>query len=90
MNFVEWHPTAPLLLTGGKDMVVWMLNAVNGKVMANFIGHEDEVVMANFTKADGGKQVISCSADRSIRTWLPLTNECVKTIKNDLFHQSGI
>jgi WD40 repeat protein len=33
MNFIEWHPTAPLLLTGGKDFMIWMVNAVTGKVM---------------------------------------------------------
>lgn len=30
MNFVEWHPTAPLFLIGGKDYMIWMVNAVSG------------------------------------------------------------
>ena len=81
LNFVEWHQTAPLLLTGGKDLMVWLVNAVNGKVMANFIGHEDEVVMAKFTQADGGKQIVSCSVDGSIRVWSPLQGECLKVIR---------
>ena len=55
MNFVEWHPTAPLFLMGGKDYMIWMVNAVSGKVMANFIGHENEVLMAKFSLFDGGK-----------------------------------
>lgn len=55
MNFVEWHPTAPLFLIGGKDYMIWMVNAVTGKVMANFIGHEEEVLMARFSLFDGGK-----------------------------------
>jgi len=63
LNFVEWHQTAPLLLTGGKDYMVWMINAVNGKVMANFMGHEEEVISAKFSLSDGGKQIISCSSD---------------------------
>ena len=33
MLFVEWHPTALLFLTGGKDFMIWMVNAGNGKVM---------------------------------------------------------
>jgi len=33
MLFVEWHPTAPVLLTGGKDFMIWILNAANGKIM---------------------------------------------------------
>lgn len=55
LNFVEWHQAAPLLLTGGKDFCVWMVNAVQNKIMANFIGHEEEVIKAQFTKHDGGK-----------------------------------
>ena len=81
LNFVEWHQNAPLLLTGGKDLMVWLVNAVNGKVMANFIGHEDEVVMAKFTQADGGKQIVGCSVDGSIRVWSPLQGECLKVIR---------
>lgn len=64
--------------------MVWLVNAVNGKVMANFIGHEDEVIMAKFTRSDGGKQIISCSADCSIKVWSPLQAECLKTIKNGI------
>lgn len=55
LNFVSWHPTAPLLLTGGKDYMIWMVNAKSGKIMGNFIGHEDEVTMATFPKAEKGK-----------------------------------
>ena len=55
MNFVEWHATAPLFLIGGKDYMIWMVNAASGKVMANFIGHEEAVVMAKFSIFDGGK-----------------------------------
>jgi WD40 repeat protein len=55
MSFVEWHPTAPIFLTGGKDYMIWMINAVNGKVLQSFIGHEADVTMAMFTKVDGGK-----------------------------------
>jgi WD40 repeat protein len=88
LNFVEWHQSAPLLLTGGKDYMVWMVNAQNGKVMANFIGHEDEVIMAQFTKNDGGKQIISSSSDGTIRVWSPLQSECLKTIRNGANKQS--
>lgn len=33
MLFVEWHHTAPVLLTGGKDYMMWLVNALNGKIM---------------------------------------------------------
>ena len=61
--FVEWHPSAPLLLTGGKDYMVWLINAINGKIMASFAGHEDEVNCAYFTKDDKGKHIVSTSTD---------------------------
>jgi len=35
--------------------MIWMVNAVSGKVMSNFIGHENEVLMARFSLFDGGK-----------------------------------
>jgi len=30
MNFVSWHPKGNLLLTGGKDTLIWLINGVNG------------------------------------------------------------
>ena len=82
LNFVEWHGSAPVLLTGGKDYMIWLVNAINGKVMANLIGHEEEVLRATFTKEDRGKHIVSCSADRSIRVWSPLQQECIQTMRS--------
>lgn len=96
LNFVEWHSQAPVLMTGGKDYMIWLVNAVNGKIMANMIGHEDEVVNATFTIEDRGKHIVSCSIDKSIRVWSPLTSECVITLKSfgsgskKEFHESQI
>lgn len=59
-----------------------MVNAGNGKVMQSFIGHEADVTMAQFTKADGGKQIVSCSADKTIRLWAPAKGECLMTTRN--------
>ena len=96
LNFVEWHHLAPVLITGGKDLVVWLVNALTGKVMANFIGHEEEVFSAKFTIADKGKHIVSISADKSIRVWSPMTQECVTKIKSfgyrsqKMFHERSI
>lgn len=94
MNFVEWHPTAPLFLIGGKDYMIWMVNAVSGKVMANFIGHEEEVLMARFSLFDGGKQVVSCSSDKTVRLWSPIKGECLMTVRNGTgkmpYHEEAI
>ena len=46
MLFVEWHPSGPVLITGGKDYMIWLVNAVKGKIMQQFVGHEGEVVSA--------------------------------------------
>jgi WD40 repeat protein len=62
--------------------MIWLVNVVNGKIMGNFIGHEEEVTMAQFTRSDGGKQIISASGDGTIRVWSPLQSECIKTIRN--------
>lgn len=82
MLFVEWHPTAPVLLTGGKDFMIWVINAVNGKIMQQFMGHEGDVVSAQFTKEDSAKQVISISSDKTVRVWKPADGTCVQTIRN--------
>ena len=52
--------------------MVWLVNAVNGKIMASFAGHEDKVSCAHFTKEDKGKHVVSASNDKTIRVWSPL------------------
>lgn len=52
LNFVEWHPKAPLVLTGGKDYMVWLVNAISGKIMASLAGHDSDVTNALFTLHD--------------------------------------
>ena len=83
-------------MTGGKDYMIWIVNALNGKIMANLIGHEEEVLRAQFTIEDKGKHVVSSSADKSIRVWSPLQQECVMTLRSfgsgsrKEFHESQI
>ena len=59
-------------MTGGKDYMIWIVNALNGKIMANLIGHEEEVLRAQFSFEDKGKHIVSSSADKTIRVWSPL------------------
>ena len=82
MLFVEWHPTAPVLMTGGKDYMIWVVNAVKGKIMQQFMGHEGDVVGAQFTKEDGGKQIVSVSTDKTVKLWNPVQGTCIQTIRN--------
>jgi WD40 repeat protein len=30
LNFLEWHPKGNVLITGGKDLLIWMFNGQNG------------------------------------------------------------
>ncbi len=62
--------------------MIWLVNALNGKIMANLIGHEEEVLKACFTLDDKGKHIVSISADKTIRVWSPLQQECVQTIRS--------
>ena len=72
LSFVEWHPKGNVILTGGKDYMVWMFNGQNGEFLACLTGHEDEVLMGKFTVNDNGKHVVSSSSDKSIRLWSPM------------------
>ena len=62
--------------------MIWMVNALSGKVVRNYIGHEEKVIFARFSLFDGGKQILSCSSDQSVRLWAPNTSECLVKIKN--------
>jgi len=77
MLFVEWHPKGNVLITGGKDYMVWMLNGLSGEILGNFIGHEADVTSAVFTLWDNGKQILSASEDKTLRLWSPLKAECL-------------
>ena len=77
LNFLEWHPKGNVFITGGKDYLIWLYNGSNGTFIQCLAGHEAEVLQAKFTLTDGGKHVVSSSADKSIRLWSPLKNQCL-------------
>lgn len=62
--------------------MIWLINAQTGKLMQTYAGHENDVLSAQFTKADGGKQIISSSADKTVKLWSPKDAECLMTIKD--------
>jgi WD40 repeat protein len=71
INFVEWHPKGNAILCGGKDYMLWLINGSTGDFLASLSGHQDEVLMAKFTP-NGGKHIVSSSADKTIRVWSPI------------------
>lgn len=93
LNFVSWHPKGNVLLTGGKDNLIWLMNGTNGNYISCLGGHKDEVLSASFTECDQGKLIVSSSADKTIRVWSPRKaqqgngGECLRVIK--LSHQGS-
>jgi hypothetical protein len=53
--FAEWHPKAPVILAGGVDTGIYLVNAVNGNLMGSFYGHTKDILAAEFTKHDSAK-----------------------------------
>jgi WD40 repeat protein len=94
--FVDWHPTHPVILAGGVDMGLYLVNAVNGALMGSFLGHEADINAAAFTIADKGKQIISVGSDKTVRRWQPhpFQAQAVSTIRSEInkkfYHESEI
>ena len=88
MNFVEWHPKGNAILCGGKDYMLWLMNGATGDFLASLSGHEAEVLSAKFTHLNGGKLIISSSADKTIRVWSPIKQECLRVIKKTKMNQN--
>lgn len=73
--------------------MVWLVNAISGKIMASLAGHDADVTFALFTQHDGCKHIVSSSADCTLKVWKPLQNECAMTVRprsEKQFHASPI
>ena len=87
---VDWHPKGNAVLCGGKDYTLYLMNGATGEFLACFSGHEEEILCAQFTP-NGGKLIVSSSADLSIRVWSPIKQECQTVIKAmNNFHKASI
>lgn len=89
-NFVRWHPKGNVVLFGGKDKSIWLFNGINGDFISCCLGHEGEVLDAQFTLVDNYKQIISISEDMSLKVWQPMKGNNITTIKGGNFHASEI
>uniref|UniRef100_A0A7S3IEQ6 Uncharacterized protein n=1 Tax=Strombidium inclinatum TaxID=197538 RepID=A0A7S3IEQ6_9SPIT len=61
--------------------MIWLMNGATGDYLACFSGHENDVLEAQFTPANGGKTILSASADMTMRLWSPKQHECLRVIK---------
>ena len=79
IQFVDWHPKGNAVICGGNDYMIWLMNGASGDFLASFSGHEDQILDAKFTP--NGKLIVSSSADKTIRVWSPIKQNCVNIIK---------
>lgn len=63
-----WHPTKPILITGGKDAYLRCWNSAdNFKEVLNFAAHLSGIYSIVFL--NDGKRFATCSRDKSIKIW---------------------
>ncbi len=79
-----WHSKGNALLVGGKQPHFYIINE-GGEAFQTFFGHEGDVTAAEFTP--DGKQVVSVSADHSLRVWGPRDGSMLRKVVGHGFHE---
>ncbi|KAH8055683.1 hypothetical protein JL722_8026 [Aureococcus anophagefferens] len=74
VEWLKWHPKGDVVLCGSGDGTCWMWLATSGGCMRVFAGHEGPVLCGAFTC--DGKQIVTGSADGSVRVWAPKKGVC--------------
>ena len=74
VEWLRWHPKGDVILCGGNDGTCWMWLATSGGCMRVFAGHDGAVLCGAFTC--DGKQIVTGSADGSVRVWAPKKGIC--------------
>jgi WD40 repeat protein len=78
--FLHWHHThAMILLCGGYDKLIWMLNTSTGTILNAFSCHSDIISDGGFTPS--GKAIYSSSHDNTLHITHPSTGK-FKTINS--------
>lgn len=72
---VDFHPTQPLLVTGGDDYKIRIYNTKQKKVIATLPGHLDYVRSTYFHPEQ--PWILSCSDDQTIRIWNWQNRQCI-------------
>jgi len=89
LNWLDWHPSGPIVIGGAQDTSVWMWNAQHGKMMQCFMGHTGPVTCGGFSS--DGKTICTGSEDASLFIWNPKTGKPIHHIEaGGLFHQKPI
>eukprot|EP00871_Galdieria_phlegrea_P001589 jgi/Galph1/2430/GphlegSOOS_G1087.1 len=87
VNWASFHPTIPLVVSGGDDRQVKLTYLENGRTreLQTFYGHLNNVSCVMFHP--NTNLIISNSEDRTIRVWDPIRHTCLQTYRreNDRF-----
>ncbi len=65
--FLEWHPLGEVVVAGGKDSLIWVINGISGQAMHTLSGHSQQVSSGGF--CNNSKFIYCCSTDNTIRLW---------------------
>lgn len=86
---VEFSPNAQIVASGSADKTIRLWDVVTGKCIKVLQGHTGMVTGLAFSpipsgliesQAEGGYLLASCSYDRSVRLWNPVTGELLDTL----------
>jgi len=87
VNWASFHPTIPLIVSGGDDRQVKLTYLENGRTreIQTFYGHLNNVSCVMFHPSTN--LIVSNSEDRTIRVWDPIRHTCLQTYRreNDRF-----
>jgi WD40 repeat protein len=64
---VDWHPSEPVIATGGKDNIVYIWDVRTGNEVGKLQGHRNTVNCVRFSPSGG--LLLSGSRDRTVKTW---------------------
>ncbi len=80
-----WLPDGKSIVAGGDDSLVWIWNAVTGKVQHTYLGHTDWVI--TLACSPDGRYIASGSNDQTVQVWEVATGRQVVIYRG---HSSGI
>ena len=75
-----FSPNAKSIVTGGKDGIARIWEIATGNVIAEFPGHAQAVVDANFSP--DGNLIVTASAD-GVRVWGTKTGKLISLLRSD-------